>query len=172
MADPKLAQGGGGGRPSGGPKQIAIVGLALGTGVVLFTAISLAMPFLEQSGASGIDPAAPAEPGGTGSMVGLLSMVHAGFALVAWTVAMTLSSRLADAARRERSADRLRTAYIIKWALMEGVALFGILVVLMAGMEGIVPEQPVYYANLLSAGVFLAFLAIDISALMSSDASR
>ena len=57
---------------------------------------------------------------------------------------------------------RAATAQILRWALFEGAALFGCVVVLMAGLSGVVPDQPVYYANLAGVLVFLVVVWRDL----------
>lgn len=53
----------------------------------------------------------------------------------------------------------LQRALIIRLALMESVALFGLVVCLIALAIGVLAEEPLYWLNLASAAVFVGFLA-------------
>ena len=95
-------------------------------------------------------------------------MVH-GFAFVsALTMASVVPSLLATRAPEQQRPS----LFLIRWAILEGAALFGTVVVLLAGLDGIVPDQPLYYANLTSTLALLLFVVIDTGRLSDAVKSR
>jgi len=158
----------------GGSKQVAIIGMALGLGVVMFSLVAVGLPLLSDFGTTPLDPAgtgaAPAEEEAASDlpMLTLLSIVHLVVAVGAWSVSLLISSRMVETARRDQDADRLRAAYILKWALCEGAAMFGIVIVLIGGLDGTLPAQSHYYANLVTTGAFLGLLGKDLGTLLAT----
>ena len=124
---------------------VKIMGLALLFGATIFTAVALAIPWI-----------APVE-GGDGSgveLVELLSLVNLVLFLSLLPGAFYLPARLAVA-----SPNPLATRRILRWALLEGAALFGGVVLLLAGLKGVLPNEGVYYLNVVPYLAF-AFLLI------------
>jgi len=99
-------------------------------------------------------------------VVRLLSIVHLGFGLSVYGAATYLYEskfRISAAVQSgpqlvETFLGALRTASIIRLAMFEGVAFFGLVVCLVAAQAGILQGNPEYWLNALSA-VILAGLA-------------
>jgi uncharacterized membrane protein len=129
--------------------QLPLIGWALVLGATIFAGVAVALPFLGS---------ADAEPAQDAGVVPVLSLVH-GFVLVnALVLATVLPRKL-----RERPGGAA-SAQIVRWALVEGAALLGCVVVLIAGTGGVLPGQPVYYANLVSLGALWLVVARDTAA--------
>jgi hypothetical protein len=56
----------------------------------------------------------------------------------------------------------VRRVTIIRLALLEGAAFFGLAVVLIAKMTGVVAAAPVYWLNALSAVIFIGFVMFTL----------
>jgi hypothetical protein len=56
--------------------------------------------------------------------------------------------------------DRLRTAHIIRLALFEGIALFGLVICTLAMFDGTIQQYPVLWINLISPMVFGIILVL------------
>ena len=143
-------------------RGLRIIGFAFVSGVFLFATIATALPFLG-SGPSPFELATEARPLDIPveepdlGLVQILSMVHAFLFVIVFAMASVVPSMLAG-----RTPDKQKVGlFILRWAMLEGAALFGTVVVLLAGMDGVVPDQPIYYANLSSALVLLVFVVMD-----------
>lgn len=126
-------------------RSIQIIGLALLGGAVSFALVATALPFLAGAAPSG-------EPHGqdhASSVVDLLSMVHAALFLALLPTALMLPRRLAA-----KGGTGIEQSLVMRWAMLEGPALFGSVVVLLAGIEGRLPGEPILYLNLGSTAVF------------------
>lgn len=95
----------------------------------------------------------------TMELVRSLSVVLAGFALVAYGISTIAYSRVL--ARHSRAKTPLqciasiRTAMIVRMALLEGVAFFGLVVCLVAEFGGVLHSHPEYWLTLLPTAVIL-----------------
>ena len=148
--------------PSNTPPQAAhalpIIGGALGFGAASFAALAVVLP---RSIGDGLGAGEATEPDQV-EFVRMLSMVHGAVLLGALVVAFTVPSAYA---RRTVDADSdaaLFRSRLLRWAPLEGASLFGTMIVLLAGLDGVVQAHPVYYANLLSFVVLGAVLLSDL----------
>lgn len=130
--------------------NVKIMGVALLLGATMFTVVALAMPWI----------APPEGDDGSGvEIVELLSLVNLVMFLTLLPGAFYLPARLAALA-----PNPVATRRILRWALLEGAALFGGVVLLLAGLNGVLPGQAVYYLN---AVPYLAFAFLVIGDLVN-----
>lgn len=124
-----------------------------------------------------IDVPADAPPPDT-SVVQIMSLVHlilAGSLLLTASVVYNLQfspERLEQALTQDsptgaqeppqRCIGLIRTAMIIRLALYEGIALFGLVACLLAVVENVVQVYPVYWLNLLSALFVLGYVVMTL----------
>ena len=101
-------------------------------------------------------------------MLTLFSLVHGAMAVGTWSLAPLLQTALLARARPESGAGvgtaalaAIRSAGLLRLALLEGTALFGLVVCLLAALGGALREQPLYWLNALSALAFLAYAALS-----------
>lgn len=66
----------------------------------------------------------------------------------------------ATVSRVEEALSRLRTASIIRLAMFEGVAFFGLVVCLLCAMSGVLHVQPLLWLNGLSVLVLIGLVAL------------
>lgn len=114
------------------------------------------------------------------SFVNVLTLVHLVFAMAAIFAGKLLAhqqfseSNLQQAVSRDftdkqgeitanTSAEKcvlvIRTASILRLATLEGAAFFGLTVTMVAVMNGVLPADPVYFCNLASVIIVLAYIA-------------
>lgn len=136
-------------------RSMSIIQAALGSGVVLFMFIVIAMYFSMESSQAG-DP----------QLIWILTLVHFILAanmiflsswmykrrLTAGAIAKSSPTGTIDAAS---CLDALRNAIIIRLAFLEGAAFYGLVVCIVAVMNGVMQENPIYWINLASAFVML-----------------
>ena len=131
--------------------------VALLTGACLFGAVAAYLPFL-------LDAPAPADapsPEPDVDMVLLLSLVHGAVAVSSIGLSFLFRARaLSDPV--EKSG-----LWLVRWALLEGAALLGVVVVLFAGLQGAVPANPLVYVNFASLAVFAVLVVLDLAAIGS-----
>ena len=153
-------------------QSLQIVQLAMASGVLILAGAVLV---LHLTGAS--RSAAPALP--ERDLVWPLTLAHAAAALGLWALALLIPALFLRPARLFRSGpssvrpssdipgrerrclDAFRGAFILRVALLEAPALFGLVLCLLASMSGRLEEQPAYWLNGLSAVVFLLFVAVS-----------
>lgn len=91
----------------------------------------------------------------------LLSALHAAGALGAWAVAPFLQglllARLGARMGAVGTVGALRSALVLRLALLEGPALFGLVICLLAGISGALRATPLYWLNALSAVAFIGY---------------
>jgi hypothetical protein len=143
--------------------SLRIMGAALLAGASLFLVVALVLP-------SVLDLGAESSPENRDQMLLVLSGAHALLAVSTTAMAFLLPPRLAAA--QPDSGDAQLQSYLIKWALLEGAAMFGIVIVLLAGMQGALPGEPVWYANLASYGLLAAVLISDLTGDLSGNLNR
>jgi len=139
-------------------RAMQVVQVALMAGVLFFGLVVAVLAIRPQTVG-----AAPPTPAAT---LSLLSLVHGAMALGAWAVAFLLHGALLRRAVADEAAGTgadalaaLRKAMLVRLALLEGPALFGLVVCLLAALGGALRATPIYWLNALSA---LAFLAIAV----------
>jgi hypothetical protein len=99
-----------------------------------------------------------------------LSMTHVGFTIVAYLLAPFLFNRTLNATRldpgQEADSTRalasqavllLRTAMIVRLAILEGAAFFGLSVCVIGVTGGVMAAEPLYWLNLGSGALLIAF---------------
>ncbi len=131
---------------------------ALMAGVLLFSLVVVLLAIRPQAAALATPPAT----------LTLLSLVHGAMAIGIWSLAPMLQTALLARARPESGASEaaaalaaIRSAGLLRLALLEGPALFGLVTCLLAARGGALREQPLYWLNALSAGAFLAYAALS-----------
>lgn len=134
---------------------LKIMGLALFVGATAFTAVALAIPFL-----------VPSESGEAADveLIEIMSLVNLVLFISLLPGAFFLPARLAAA-----SANPFATRRILRWALLEGAALFGAVVLLLAGLMGVLPSQGIYYLNVVP---YLAFAFLILGDLVNQPDPR
>lgn len=141
-----------------------IIYAALLAGATVFAGIVLLL-YIQQPRAAAAEPA-------DASFLRILTMVHVAIAAGCYMAAFAVSRFFAGDKGLEfvqRNAGGLTedgglqaslylqavfTGAIIRAALMEGPALFGVIACLMGVTEGVIPQQPVYWLNLFSYVIF------------------
>jgi hypothetical protein len=136
-----------------------IINVALGIGVMSFFLVIVYFYFRLQ-GSGGESP-------GDDSLLQVLSMVHIAFAVIAFTAGMILYGVVINLFRKSPLAGTaegclriIRMATIVRLALMEGAAFFGLVVCLFGAVEGLLEEFPVYWLNALSSLAMVAFIVV------------
>lgn len=128
-------------------RVLQIIYSALGAGVVTLAVILLGIT---------------SDGKGFSGMI-LLSTIHVFIAMSAFFMGMILFEfqvrRLGQLASVDQMIPTITAAYVIRAALFEGPAIFGIIVVFLAGKQQLA-AQPVIWANLATAVIFLLMLAM------------
>jgi hypothetical protein len=132
-------------------RALQIIHLGLASGVLLFTALVVILTMQQ-----------PANPAADPTLARMLTLVHGVLFLTALLLSRILYHRLLPTPDLDEAAQvaRFRTARIVRLAVLEGAALFGLVTCLLLGQSGLIQAQPVYWLNLLSTGFFLAFIAL------------
>ena len=153
--------------PETATRNMRIITLALAGGVLLFACIVV---FLSMTTAdpnalgTGFTPDPAPE---TNSMLPMLSWVHL-FAFVAAVffavvVGGMIESKQFDTFKSKMDSPEsaaysaIQAGHIVKLAVLEGAALLGVVVCLLAAVSGQLREQPFYWINLTSAGLFILY---------------
>lgn len=146
---------------------------ALGAGVAMFLCVSIILYVLD-AGASAGEAASDLQ------LVRMLSLVHMVLAVALFVAAKVVydlqfrPERLAEANRPElRDAQGeitpdpaqhcvalLRTAMILRLAMYEGIAMFGLVVCLLAVINGVMQASPVYWLNALSSVALIGYTVL------------
>jgi hypothetical protein len=134
-------------------KVLQLVTLSMSLAVAGFMAVVVAV-------VGGVTP----PPGAAAdTLPDFLSLLHLVLAAACYITAAMLFPRILRTGGAAEGPDpvlRLRTAIIARLALMELPAMFGLMVCMLAGIRGMIAYDPVYWLNLLSAAVFLAFVGL------------
>jgi hypothetical protein len=140
--------------------QVFYFANALGVLVFLFVVIFL---FLQSSAnpSRSIDP----EPA---RYVMMLTVLHLAVASAAYVAAAFIHRRILTrafapervASSAEAVLSSLRLAGIVRLAIMEWVAFFGLVVLVVATQQWVLQYDPEYWANLVSTAVFFAFVLL------------
>jgi len=108
----------------------------------------------------------PVPDTGDTSLMDLLTFAHLVYALAAYGGSVLVhrsivSHALADGVRMysaERALAGLRTASVVRLAILEAVAFFGLVVLFLSIQQGTLQVNPSYWVNLTSTVVLLAFV--------------
>ncbi|MGH1362804.1 MAG: hypothetical protein ACRBF0_04550 [Calditrichia bacterium] len=57
--------------------------------------------------------------------------------------------------------QKMKTAHIVRLAILEAPVFLGLVTCLIGVQDGFIPEEPIYWINLTSLVVFLAFIALS-----------
>lgn len=145
-------------------KELQIIYFALGFGIFIFTVILFFIYNTISSMVASTDD----------SQILMLSIIHFVLLITCFPLSKYLFENITkgkwiskfvsqNPGERENAApeepaktfwDRLRTAHIIRLALFEGVALFGLVICLLAMFDGVMQIYPAYWVNLTSSFVF------------------
>ncbi len=111
------------------------------------------------------------EPGSDG-MLRNLTMACTGFFLVALPTSQSIYGSLfrkkldLQSSSGEMDVDRvmgkIRTAFIVRGAILEAAAFLGLSACLLAIYTGWLQQQPLYWVNFLPAATFVAFTAATV----------
>lgn len=145
---------------------IQIIQLGITAGCTGFLVVVLVLTGKQPSGAVG-----PVGAGENAPPIDILSYIHLGLALTAYAAAigmyrflvnpkrlagsMYLANQPGHAAIAEKCLSLIRTGTILRFAFLEGAAFFGLILCLLAGQNGLLEEQPVYWLNVFSYFVLL-----------------
>ena len=98
------------------------------------------------------------------AVASMLSIVDLAYGMAAYVLAPLLFRRLLArglaAPHPERMAVAVRNAYILRLTLFEGVAYFGLVILLISAMDGVLALFPQYWINILSTLVLLIFIPV------------
>jgi len=138
-------------------QTLQIIHVALGMGIIMFCCIVLYLVTNGTATSAGADPATAR----------IMSWIHIGVAVSSYPMAVIAFTMTIHGVRRSivkggsiaTAGAKLQAAYIVRLALFEGVAIVGLIAVLLSG-QAVLQEQPAYWANLVSAAAFLLFLAM------------
>jgi len=99
------------------------------------------------------------------SFLNMLSLAHLAVALacfiaskIVYELVIKTSQRLSTTLTGDQCFGIIRSASIIRLALMEGAAFFGLVVILMGATEGQLGKFPVYWFNIFSSVAIIAFI--------------
>ncbi len=143
-------------------RALRLIALSSGASVVVFFFVLALLPSETWSGST---PAAETFFTTTG-----LSIAHVLTAMGIYGILPFLSRRIGGpdsegVHSREHpgtlgeSFNRFQRAYIVRLAMMEAVALFGLIVCFVALSQGTLQHQPLYWLNAASSAIFVGFLA-------------
>jgi len=143
-------------------RALQIIYLAIALGVALFALVVVALYWWQT------EAVAPTVI--QASVVQLLTLVHVFTAATVYLFAGPLVYRkvLGTEASGEGSGEggdvlrRIRTAEIVRLALIEGVAMVGLVACLLGVLFGVLREAPVYWLNLFSTFVLLGFVGRNL----------
>ncbi len=123
------------------PLVLFLIPAAMTAGILFFICVIL---FLQ----SGSDSFAPENP--DTSLVTLMSRIHGFLALVLIFLSHFIYTKVI-AKIDKPNLQAYVNAVIIKFALLEAPALIGLVVIFLAGSDGILQSNPAYYLNYLSS---------------------
>ena len=146
--------------PAGEVRGLLVLQLALAAGPLMFAGVVLALPFPAPAQA----PEGPFPPPA-------LSLAHAVLTLGVWGAALVLPAAQLRQAGRDLCdhppvdaataaalwIGQFRARRILVLALLEGAALFGVVLLFLARSSGALAQRPELYAHLLPLGVLLAY---------------
>jgi hypothetical protein len=132
-------------------RTLRTIGLAMGTGLALFAAISV----LLYARSSAVVPTAQSLR--TINMLTILSAAYCFAAIVASEIAWR--KMLAGATPADVNA-KTQTAFVVRAAAREGAALLGGVTFFLACQDGVLRAYPAYWADLVPTALFWSFLYV------------
>ncbi len=149
--------------PDAQVRAIQIIHLALGAGILMFSAIAVVLHTIME--------VAQPEPGSDG-MLRNLTIASTVFFLVALPTSKLIYESFfrkkldSQSPSGEMGVDevmgKIRTAFIVRSAILEAAAFLGLIACLIAIFTGWLQQQPLYWVNLLPAAAFVAFTAATV----------
>ncbi len=132
-----------------------IIQITLATGVLAFL---LAVMFISQL---------PTERASNGGIIEIMNVIHAIFFIVAIFVAQQIFNRLLrsdelSVRTGEQVVQLIRTSYIIRAAVIEGAAFFGLATLLVAAQAGLLNTRPILWLNVSSAVYQILFILLNL----------
>ena len=131
-------------------RTLSIIAAAMGTGVVVLTVFVAALH------ARCARTPSPEDVRLVNALVGAAMIA----ALVAIVASETVWKAQLKALRPESVDAGVQTAFIVRTALREGSAMFGLVAALIAALNGTLHVYPAYWAALAPAALFLGYLAM------------
>lgn len=138
--------------------SLSIISIALMMGIVTFAVVAFAIPAHAQN----------ANKNGTDILL-LLTGVHAFIAMTIYTVVPIIVRQLLSIGKIQTSATdvplaekifgALQSAHIIRMAMYEGAAMFGLVICLLTSLWGYTTTDPEFLLNGASALIFLLMAA-------------
>jgi purine-cytosine permease-like protein len=144
-------------------KVLQVIYFALGTGVFIFAVIAIASYFVFQENYQATDP----------SLIRTLTFIHLLLLPIIFYLAKYLYDRLFQFNRFSQrpemnssdpenypvsSAENLlaiiRTSSIVRLALLEGLAMFGLTICFLGAIQGVLQQYPIYWLNMISTVIF------------------
>jgi len=151
-------------------RVLQVIYIALGAAVFIYTVIAVASYFIFQENDQAADP----------SVVRTLTFIHFLLLPIIFYLAKYLYDRLFPSHRFSQlpvmnSTDRrdfpvpaaeyllavIRTSSIVRLALLEGLAIFGITICFLGAMQGVLQQYPIYWLNMISVVIFEMVICIE-----------
>jgi len=133
-----------------------VIFAAIGSGVLLFAVVVIFLGMMSTAEAAAADL----------SLVRTLTFVHVLLLLMVIPAGRLLYARMlaqdGPPITANQCMTRIRTAEIVRLALLEGVALLGLVVCLIGGLNGVLAAHPLYWLNIISSIVLLAFVSQNL----------
>ncbi len=153
---------------------IQIIQLGITAGCTVFLVVVLVLTGKRSVGAVGA--------GENAFPIDILTLIHLGLALTAYAAAigmyrflvnpkrlagsMYLANQPDHAAIAEKCLSLIRTGTILRFAFLEGVAFFGLILCLLAGQNGLLEAHPEYWLNVFS---YLVLLLVTLATFATRD---
>jgi hypothetical protein len=140
-------------------RSLAIVQGAIGGGILVFALVVLWMSTTSSPGPVESSPV-------LALLMQILTLAHLVVAIVLFPLAHIIFARILSPERLRKAAQSgpgsvlslMRTAIVVRLALYEAVAFFGLMVCLVGAIRGILAVEPIYWVNGISAAVMLLFI--------------
>ena len=141
-------------------RVMQMINLAMGMCTFAFLVVVVVLHFQSLGGAEDGDTEV--------SLLKMLSLADLVFALMCFTSSKLVYDLVFKVNRHSKQASTaegcfgiIRTAGIIRLALMEGAAFFGLVVCLLGAIFGQLKEFPIYWLNVLPCLAMIAFIVVS-----------
>jgi hypothetical protein len=131
---------------------LRVIYLAMGAGGTMFALTSYLVPFfIQQAPANSSDQLI--------QTVHILSLILIAFCGTMYPLAGSIFRKtLLNQRQNQSPSQRVRSAYVIRIAIYEAVAFFGLTVLLAAGLFGLTEVQPLYFLTGLPYLILVGFI--------------